>query len=234
MKRILLIEDKPEIRNRIGRELERSGYEITPAGNGREGLEKLLGTEPVYDCIVSDITMPEMDGWDLLLHSRRLRNDIPIINISLHRVLDDSSRVRGAWGFWGKTEDPGRLIQTIEKVCFRARQSRKRRKFPRYHITGEITIAHRGKSIRSRLFNISLRGLMFETDGALALDDEFAAECTFQDTRIRLDRLARDWESGNGDGKLTGARIVAIDAWERAILRKILEDHNPRLVGHGS
>lgn len=64
MAAILCIEDETDIRELLDEELSSAGYEVVSARNGSEALEKLTSFVP--DIIVSDISMPEMDGYELL------------------------------------------------------------------------------------------------------------------------------------------------------------------------
>ncbi len=82
-KRILLAEDSPFFRNMIKNYLEGAGYEVETAENGKEALERLLsGAE--FDLIVTDIEMPEMDGFELIkeVRSNPEYKDIPIIVVT--------------------------------------------------------------------------------------------------------------------------------------------------------
>ena len=81
--RIAVIEDEPEIQGLIAEELEDAGYEVACAANGREGLDLILEFKP--HLILSDISMPEMDGYELLeaLRERNPRfQSVPIIFLS--------------------------------------------------------------------------------------------------------------------------------------------------------
>lgn len=61
---VLCVEDETEVRSLIAEELEDAGITVLQAENGREGLAKILSQRP--DIVISDITMPEMDGLSLL------------------------------------------------------------------------------------------------------------------------------------------------------------------------
>ncbi|NKN35438.1 response regulator [Agrobacterium sp. a22-2] len=61
---ILCIEDEDQIRSLVVEELEDAGFKTLQATNGREGLEMILTKWP--DIVICDITMPEMDGHQLL------------------------------------------------------------------------------------------------------------------------------------------------------------------------
>jgi PAS domain S-box-containing protein len=70
MKRILIVDDKEQDRYLLKVLLEHSGYNVDSASNGVEALDKARNVSP--DCIISDILMPQMDGFMLC---REWRND---------------------------------------------------------------------------------------------------------------------------------------------------------------
>ena len=80
MKKILIIDDDPIIRKLFSQFLEKQGYEVVIAEDGKVGMRKMLETLP--DLIITDILMPEMDGLEILLKIRETRADIPVIAIS--------------------------------------------------------------------------------------------------------------------------------------------------------
>ena len=89
---ILIIEDNDELRRFLAMIL-RDCYHVLEAGDGRQGLE-IIGRE-LPDLIVSDVTMPEMDGIELLaaVKVNRDTSHIPVILLSAKASVDD--RVRG-------------------------------------------------------------------------------------------------------------------------------------------
>jgi CheY-like chemotaxis protein len=64
----LVIDDDAEARETLQRSIEKEGWRVSQAGNGREGLQKVA--EAVPDLIILDLEMPEMDGFELLRHLR--------------------------------------------------------------------------------------------------------------------------------------------------------------------
>jgi len=68
--KILLVDDEPDILEIIGFNLEREGYEVFTAPNGRKALEIARKQKP--DLVLLDVMMPEMDGMDAC---RELRED---------------------------------------------------------------------------------------------------------------------------------------------------------------
>ena len=61
--KILIVEDNKDSRNLLMKQLGAYGHEVTPTANGAEALEQALVQPP--DIIISDIMMPEMDGFQL-------------------------------------------------------------------------------------------------------------------------------------------------------------------------
>lgn len=89
---VLLVEDNVELKNFICSCLEKD-YRVITAINGRDGLDKILQYNPAI--IVSDIMMPEMNGYQLCQHVREdiTISHIPIVLISAQ--TDDESRIQG-------------------------------------------------------------------------------------------------------------------------------------------
>ncbi|MBT9313606.1 hybrid sensor histidine kinase/response regulator [Leptothoe kymatousa] len=91
--RVLLVEDSITIRTQIRRILEKVGYHVTTAVDGLDGLEQLQAGA-VFDAVISDVEMPNLDGLSL---TRRIRQDlsnteIPIILITTLAGEDDKRR----------------------------------------------------------------------------------------------------------------------------------------------
>ncbi|KQO69836.1 histidine kinase [Methylobacterium sp. Leaf469] len=85
---VLIIDDDPSTRDLLARFLERDGFSVTTASDGREGVERARTLRPRV--ILLDVTMPRMDGWSVL---RTLRADpelgaTPIIMVT---VLDEQN-----------------------------------------------------------------------------------------------------------------------------------------------
>jgi DNA-binding NtrC family response regulator len=80
MARILVIDDDESITSLLRMVLERHGYEVITAANGREGIR--LFEELPADLVVSDILMPEMDGLEALQELRRISPNLKLIAVS--------------------------------------------------------------------------------------------------------------------------------------------------------
>ncbi len=81
MTKVLIAEDSPTLLESIVLELELRGYEVLQATDGRGALNILLTSEQLPDIVVSDIAMPDMDGYKLLEHVRsdRRLSGIPFL-----------------------------------------------------------------------------------------------------------------------------------------------------------
>ena len=80
MKRVLVVDDRPDILGFILVQLEDAGYEVEVASNGKEALE--LQRRRAADVVVTDIFMPEMEGIETIHGLRRQFPDLKIIAMS--------------------------------------------------------------------------------------------------------------------------------------------------------
>ena len=97
--RVLVIEDEVYLRECISDFLELVGFSSIQAANGREGIELFGRHEP--DVIITDIRMPEMDGFDILKFIQNYSADTPVIVVSGTNSLDDVAQCikLGAWDY---------------------------------------------------------------------------------------------------------------------------------------
>jgi DNA-binding response OmpR family regulator len=122
---LLVVDDNPTNRDMLSRRLEREGYTVAEAEDGRRALEMIAANK--FDLVLLDIMMPEMNGYDVLRHLKadeKLR-DIPVIMIS---ALDEIGSVvrcieMGAEDFLSKPFDPvllrARIGACLEKKRLR-------------------------------------------------------------------------------------------------------------------
>ncbi|MDR2367146.1 MAG: sigma 54-interacting transcriptional regulator [Deltaproteobacteria bacterium] len=80
---ILVVDDEPNYRMIIGQLLESSGYDVVQAGSGREALD-LFRESPEMDLVMTDITMPDGDGMELLTKVKAERNEVPVVMLTAH------------------------------------------------------------------------------------------------------------------------------------------------------
>ncbi len=118
-KRILCIEDEPEMIDLIKVILEKKGFEVRGAVGGKEGLEKARAEKP--DLILLDLMMPEMDGWEVYrqLKSDEELKDIPVIVVtarsqSIDKIL--GLHIARVDDYITKPFGPSELVESIKRV----------------------------------------------------------------------------------------------------------------------
>lgn len=93
-KKILVVEDEPDMRQALVESLKHEGLEVTQATNGGEGLAQALGSHP--DLIILDILMPKMDGMEMMKKLRKQNEwgrKVPIILLT--NLSADDKIMRG-------------------------------------------------------------------------------------------------------------------------------------------
>jgi CheY-like chemotaxis protein len=111
---VLVVDDDPATRDLLARNLQRDGFKVVTASDGRAGLEQARALRPRV--ILLDVTMPRMDGWEVL---RALRSDpelgsTPVIMVT---VLDEQNLAfsLGATDYLHKPVEWGQLREAMER-----------------------------------------------------------------------------------------------------------------------
>jgi len=118
-KKVVCIEDEPEMIDLVKLILGRKGFELTGAMGGREGLEAVRRIKP--DLVLLDLMMPDMDGWEVY---QQMKADadmqkIPVIVVtakaqSIDKVL--GLHIAKVDDYVTKPFGPQELLQSVEKV----------------------------------------------------------------------------------------------------------------------
>ena len=87
---ILIIEDDINLSTVLADYLQNKGYVVATAPDGQEGWEMLMKNH--YDLVLSDITMPRMNGWQLLKSLRDSNNQVPLIFVTAKTDREDIIR----------------------------------------------------------------------------------------------------------------------------------------------
>jgi class 3 adenylate cyclase len=115
---LLIVDDDALNRDMLTRRLERLGYRVACAENGREALEKL--SRESFDLLLLDVIMPVMNGFELLeqLKTEPLLGEIPVIVLSASDQLDHAVKCiqRGARDYLTKPFNPV-LLQARIRSC---------------------------------------------------------------------------------------------------------------------
>jgi DNA-binding response OmpR family regulator len=126
MAHILVIEDDESFRTVLVKHLEREGYFVSQADNGREGLY-LLRRNPA-DLVITDIFMPEADGLEVIMEVRKKQkrgcSRIPVIAVSGGMVTSPAKKVCflkqagqfGADRIFPKPFDFRELLNTVQEL----------------------------------------------------------------------------------------------------------------------
>jgi DNA-binding NtrC family response regulator len=93
MKRILLVDDEKQILQSLAEGLCCYGFNwnVLTAENGQQAAS-IVDAEPI-DVVVTDLRMPRMDGYELLLHIRKTKPDLPVIIMTADWVPEIESRL---------------------------------------------------------------------------------------------------------------------------------------------
>lgn len=118
MSKILLVEDNEMNRDMLSRRLERKGYQVVMAVDGRDGVAVAQSESP--DLILMDMSLPVMDGWEatrILKGSEHTRH-VPIIALTAHAMAGDRERAleAGVDDYDTKPIDFPRLLAKIEAL----------------------------------------------------------------------------------------------------------------------
>ncbi len=120
--RVLLVDDSPVTREMERRLLEDAGFEVVAAGDADEALSR-LGEQPVH-CLVVDIEMPGMDGFQLTEHLRSIEHfaQLPVVVVSTRDRPEDRLRglKAGADAYLTKQSlDAGELVGLLRRLVGR-------------------------------------------------------------------------------------------------------------------
>lgn len=112
IRRVLVIDDDPAIREILQRHLEKEGFEVAEASNGKEGIYKAETDPP--DMIILDVMMPDTDGWTVLEYLKS-RPELSVVPVIMLTMVDDKTKgyALGALNFFSKPLDWPRLLEVI-------------------------------------------------------------------------------------------------------------------------
>jgi len=114
--RILVVDDEDALRTVLSAELEGEGYRVSSAGDGAEAIN-ILKTQ-VFDLILLDIKMPNVDGFEVLKFAKENQPSTKVIMLTGFADLKNAieSKKLGAEDFVSKPYDLVDLLTTVERV----------------------------------------------------------------------------------------------------------------------
>jgi CheY-like chemotaxis protein len=118
MPRILIIEDNEENRDSLSRRLERRGFEVLIAPDGKVGVEKAKSEKP--DLVLMDMNMPLVDGWEATrqIKAEPATANVPVIALTAHAMAGDKERAlaAGCTDYHTKPIEFPKLLAQIESL----------------------------------------------------------------------------------------------------------------------
>jgi DNA-binding response OmpR family regulator len=119
VKRVVCVEDEPEMIDLIRLILSRKGFEVIGANGGKQGLETIREQKP--DLVLLDLMMPDMDGWEVYqqMKADKETTDIPVIVVtakaqSIDKVL--GLHIAKVDDYISKPFSPQELLDSVDQV----------------------------------------------------------------------------------------------------------------------
>ena len=218
--RVLVVDDSPIICRVVRLELSARGADVTCCESGSEALAVIAANDP-FDVVVSDITMPDISGIELLRSVRARDIDLPVILMTGRPEVETAAQAveLGAARYLAKPVDPERLWEVVADAGRLRRLAQIKRDLQAE--LGGVTVAERGT-------------LSLQLDEALALlEIHFQPIVSYADRRLvayevlcrsrsehlpspwhlfsTAERLGRVLELGRAIRRITAARIGELD-----------------------
>jgi len=114
---ILIVDDSPTVVKFLAFSLKSKGYQVVSACDGMDALEKLSNLSEDVDLIITDLNMPNLDGYGLIEAVRQNRRETPIIILSSEEGDADQQRGMevGANSYLVKPFKPAVLLSEVSR-----------------------------------------------------------------------------------------------------------------------
>jgi DNA-binding NtrC family response regulator len=112
MARILIVDDEPTLLALLTRFLERQGHQLTACESAESALREFRAKPAEFDCVITDLTLPDIAGEALLDELRKLRPGLPALIASGYPYEPRQAGV----GFLQKPFLPQALARALEKL----------------------------------------------------------------------------------------------------------------------
>ena len=128
--RVLVVDDDPAMRRICARALGHEGWDVVVVDGGKAALSCVAQRGTPFDCIVSDVHMPEIDGFTLIAEIRRHDDDLPVLLMTGDPSLDGAVRAMdtGAVSYLAKPFDSETLGAAVARAARRHGVARMRRR----------------------------------------------------------------------------------------------------------
>lgn len=187
--RILVVEDSRTQAERLRLVLAGEGYEVEVAFDGRQGLERAQSNGA--DLVISDVTMPEMDGFEFCraMKASSSTHLIPIILLTTRTTPTDIMQglESGADNFIPKSNDDEYLLERVRRIFVQLEQRKQ------HHLEMEVNLTLGGRRITVTADRQQIMELLFSTFEQMGRHhDELAcANHELQEARAEADRANR-------------------------------------------
>ena len=174
-RRILIVEDEPDIARGLSDALEFEQFEVMTSGRGREGIKMLQ--ERGADLIILDLMLPDINGFSVCEQIRQSHPVVPIIMLTARSQETDKIRglEAGADDYVTKPFSVGELIARINAIFRRLHRTQNDETirigaitvFPRRH-----ELERKGKTVALSFYEVELLRLLWERAGEPVTRDE--------------------------------------------------------------
>lgn len=151
--RVLVVDDDVAMRRVCARTLGSEGWEVVVVEGGKAALDRVSDRGSPFDCVVSDVNMPEMDGFALIAAIRHHDDELPVLLMTGDPSLDGAVRAidTGAVSYLAKPFDHETLAAAVARAARRHGVARMRRRASSTaeHEIGDIALRFDSALVRS-------------------------------------------------------------------------------------
>lgn len=115
-KKILIVDDKPMMRDSVGATLQRGGFQVVAAGDGQEAVAMVARHRPA--AVITDLKMPQMNGLQLLAALHQSDHQLPVVLMTAYGNIDTAVEAmkQGAFDFIQKPFEGDQLLMTMARA----------------------------------------------------------------------------------------------------------------------
>jgi DNA-binding NtrC family response regulator len=121
MPKVLVVDDEPRLRKALSLQLEASGYDAETAEDGRAAMDLIASNS--FDCVISDLRMPNLSGEELLGEIQKVNPSLPVIMLTAHGTVQSAVKAmqEGAVDFIPKPYELEDILKALKRAIDRKR-----------------------------------------------------------------------------------------------------------------